>query len=179
MLQFSPLHLDPFKRHNDSMNVKRFSFLPGALAIALAYAAPMLPVVAQTTPTTPTTPTGQHHKKHHLNLNLTADQKAQLKTIRENTRSQIDGILTQEQKDQLAAAKQQRQQGQPGQTGHKSRGVWASLNLTADQKAQIKTIRQNAKQQMDAVLTSEQRQQLQQQRQQWQQNRQNGQQPSQ
>ena len=176
MLQCSLLNLDPFKTHNDSMNVKRLFFLPGALAIALAYAVPLLPVVAQTTPTAPTE---QHHKKHHLNLNLTADQKAQLKTIRENTRSQINNVLTPDQQAKLAAAKQQRQQGQAGQGEHKARGVWASLNLTTDQKAQIKTIRQNAKQQMDAVFTPEQRQQLQQQRQQWQQNRQNGQQPSQ
>ena len=161
--------LDHFKTHNRTMNIKRALLLPGALALALAYAAPMLPVVAQTTPTTPA---GQHHK-HGDKLNLTADQKAQLKQIHESTRSQIESVLTQTQRDQLAAAKQQRQQEQPGQRGQKAHGIWASLNLTADQKAQIKTIRQNAKQQMDAVLTPEQRQQQQQQRQQWQQNHQN------
>lgn len=146
------------------MNVKRFLLLPGALAIALSYAAPMLPAVAQT----PTAPAGQHHKRG-VNLNLTADQKAQLKQIRESTRSQIDAVLTPEQKAQLASAKQQRQQGQQGQ---KPRGMWASLNLTADQKAQIQAIRQDSKQKMDAVLTPEQRQQLEQARQQRQQNRQ-------
>ena len=146
------------------MNVKRFFLLPGALALALAYAAPMLPVIAQT----PTAPVGQHHRRG-VNLNLSADQKAQLKQIRESTRSQIDAILTPAQKDQLAAAKQQRQQGQQGQKPH---GARAALNLTADQKAKIKAIRQDAKQKMDAVLTAEQRQQLDQQRQQHQQNRQ-------
>ncbi|MBW4579064.1 MAG: hypothetical protein KME42_05740 [Tildeniella nuda ZEHNDER 1965/U140] len=146
------------------MNIKRFLLLPGALAIALSYAAPMLPVAAQT----PTPPAGQYQKRG-VNLNLTDDQKAQLKQIRESTRSQIESILTPEQKAQLDAAKQQRQSGQRGQ---KVRGMWASLNLTADQKAQIKTIRQDAKQKMDAVLTAEQRQQLEQSRQQRQQNRQ-------
>ena len=150
------------------MNVKRLLLLPGALALALAYAAPMLPVVAQT----PTAPMGQHHKRG-VNLNLTADQKAQLKQIHESTRSQIDAVLTPEQKAQLAAAKQQRQQGQSGQ---KPRGVWASLNLTADQKAKIQAIRQDAKQKMDAVLTADQRQQLEQHRQNHQQS---GQQPTQ
>lgn len=145
------------------MNIKRFLLLPGALAIALSYAAPMLPVAAQT----PTTPAGQYQKRG-VNLNLSDDQKAQLKQIRESTRSQIESILTPEQKAQLDAAKQQRQ---PGQRGQKARGIWASLNLTADQKAQIKTIRQDAKQKMDAVLTAEQRQQLEQSRQQRQQNR--------
>lgn len=154
------------------MNVKRFLLLPGALAIALSYAAPMLPVAAQT----PTAPAEQHHKRG-ANLNLTEDQKTQLKQIREATRSQIDAILTPEQKAKLDAAKQQRQQGQQeqgqqGQRGQKPRGMWASLNLTADQKARIKTIRQDAKQKMDAVLTAEQRQKLEQHRQQRQQNRQ-------
>ncbi|PSB31889.1 hypothetical protein [Stenomitos frigidus] len=146
------------------MNMKRSLLLPGALALALSYAVPMLPVVAQT----PTVP-AERHQKRGVNLNLTADQKVQLKQIRESTRSQIESILTQEQKDQLAAAKQQRQQGQQGQ---KARGLWASLNLTADQKAKIKAIRQDAKQKMAAVFTPEQRQQLEQQRQQRQQNRQ-------
>ncbi len=141
------------------MDLKRLFLLPGALALALSYA-PMLPVVAQT----PSAPTGQY-QKHRINLNLTDDQKAQLKQIHESTRSQIDAVLTSEQKAQLASAKGQRQQGQ------KPRKVWASLNLTAEQKAKIRAIREDAKQKSDAVLTSEQRQQLQQQRQQWQQNR--------
>jgi periplasmic protein CpxP/Spy len=164
MLQCFLLTPDHFKVHNRTMNVKRCFLLPGALALALAYAAPLLPVVAQT----PTAPAGQYSKRG-INLNLTADQKAQLKQIRESTRSQIDAVLTQEQREQLAAAKQQRQQGQQGQ---KTRGMWASLNLTADQKAKVKAIRQDAKQKMDAVLTAEQRQQLEQQRQTRQQNRQ-------
>ncbi len=155
---------DHFKTHNRTMNVQRFLLLPGALAIALSYAAPMLPVVAQV----PTPPAGQDQKRG-VNLNLTDDQKAQLKQIRESSRSQIDAILTPEQKTQLEAAKQQRQAGQQGQ---KPRGMWAALNLTADQKAQIKAIRQDAKQKMDAVLTAEQRQQLEQARQQKRQNRQ-------
>ncbi|XHX80743.1 MAG: hypothetical protein RBJ76_12660 [Stenomitos frigidus ULC029] len=151
------------------MNVKRFLFLPGALAIALSAAVPMLPVAAQTQTQTP--PAGQYQKRG-AKLNLTEAQKAQLKQIREATRSQIDAILTPEQKAQLDAAKQQRQQrqagqpGQLGQPGQKPRGKWAALNLTADQKASMQAIRQDAKQKMDAVLTAEQRQQLEQRRQQ-------------
>ncbi|MBW4472364.1 MAG: hypothetical protein KME45_18620 [Stenomitos rutilans HA7619-LM2] len=153
------------------MNVKRFLLLPGALALALSFVAPMLPVGAQS----PSPSAGQYQKRG-VNLNLTAEQKAQLKQIRESTRSQIDAVLTPEQKAQIAAAKQQRQAGQPGQRVKKARGVWASLNLSADQKAKIQAIRQDAKQQRDAVLTPEQRQQLEQARQQRQQRRQ---QPSQ
>ena len=169
MHQLYLLNLKHFKTHNYAMNVKRFLFLPGALAIALSYAVPMLPVAAQT----PTPPAGQYQKRG-VNLNLTEAQKAQLKQIRESTRSQMDAILTSEQKAQLDAAKQQRQQRQPGegqsgqqgQSGQKPRGKWAALNLTADQKARIQAVRQDAKQKMDAVLTAEQRQQLEQRRQQ-------------
>ena len=180
MHQLYPLDLKHFTTHNYAMNVKRFLFLPGALAIALSYAVPMLPVAAQT----PTPPAGQYQKRG-INLNLTEAQKAQLKQIRESTRSQIDAILTPEQKAQLDAAKQQRQQRQlgeqrqpreQGQPGQKPRGKWATLNLTADQKTRIQAVRQDAKQKMNAVLTAEQRQQLEQRRQQRSQKRQ---QPSQ
>ncbi|MBW4690509.1 MAG: hypothetical protein KME27_01945 [Lyngbya sp. HA4199-MV5] len=153
------------------MNLKRFLLLPGALALALSLVTPMLPVGAQSP-----APAADQYQKRGVNLNLTDEQKAQLKQIRESTRSQIDAVLTPEQKAQLAAAKQQRQEGQPGQRAKKARGVWASLNLTADQKTKIQAIRQDAKQQMDTVLTPEQRQQLEQARQQRQQRRQ---QPSQ
>lgn len=153
------------------MNVKRLLLLPGALALALSFVAPILPVEAQSQ----TPPAGQYQKRG-VDLNLTDEQKAQLKQIREATRSQIDAVLTPEQQAQLAAAKQQRQEGQPGQRVKKARGMWASLNLTADQKTRIQAIRQDAKQQMNAVLTPEQRQQLEQARQQRQQRRQ---QPSQ
>ncbi len=154
MHQSCESYLDYSNSQNQIMNVKRFLLLPGALALALSYA-PMLPVAAQT----PSAPTGNYQKRG-INLNLTDAQKAQLKQIRESTRSQIDAILTSEQKAQLAAAKQQRQQGQKPQKN------WAALNLTAEQKTQMRAIRADAKQKMNAVLTAEQRQQLQQQRQQ-------------
>ncbi len=114
-------------------------------------------------------------------LNLTSDQKTQMRQIRESTRTQIEGILTQEQKNQLNAAREQmrarRQQGgqagqpgqpgQPGQRGQRGqRGeMWSSLNLTPEQKAQMQRVREESKQRMEAVLTPEQRQQMQQMRQ--------------
>jgi periplasmic protein CpxP/Spy len=79
-------------------------------------------------------------------LNLTETQKAQLKTIKEQSRTKMELVLTQTQKDQLKAAKASGQ-----------RGGWKSLNLTADQKAQIKKIRQDAKLQKDGVLTDAQK----------------------
>ncbi|PWT81024.1 MAG: hypothetical protein C5B58_10450 [Acidobacteria bacterium] len=76
----------------------------------------------------------RHHKKmHHMlaKLNLSNDQKAQIKQIHESTKSQIVAV----NKD---------------------------TSLTADQKkTKIREIRQNARKQTDEVLTPEQRQQLQ------------------
>ncbi|MBE9227716.1 hypothetical protein IQ264_20020 [Phormidium sp. LEGE 05292] len=105
-------------------------------------------------------------------LNLTDEQKTQMRQIREATRTQIESVLTQEQKDKLRAAMEQRRaqrgQQQAQQSGERrgQRGqVWASLNLTADQQAQIKRIREESRQKMQAVLTPEQQQQMQQMRQ--------------
>jgi len=159
--------------------IKKLSLLlPGAIALALTVA-PVLPAFSQST-TTPNAPQMHKHRGGMNKLNLTDDQKARLKQIRESSRAQIESVLTDEQKSKLQAMKQQRQamrqQGQSmRQQGQRGKGVWASLNLTDDQKARIREIRENAKTQRNAVLTSEQRQQLEQMHQQWRQRRQQAQ----
>lgn len=109
-------------------------------------------------------------------LGLTDAQKTQIQQIQRNTRSQIEGVLTQEQKDQLRTASEarraQRQAGQPGQRLGRQGKNFASLNLTADQKSRIQAIRETSKRQIEAVLTPEQRTKLQQFRQDAQQRRQ-------
>lgn len=113
---------------------------------------------------------GDWGQKMQQKLNLTAAQQEQLKPIfqaqreqhkkwREQSRTQMMGILTAEQRAQLEAAR-----GQKGQRGQ----VWKSLNLTPEQKAQMKELRQRNKPQMQAsrqqfqsqvaaVLTAEQK----------------------
>jgi Spy/CpxP family protein refolding chaperone len=109
-------------------------------------------------------------------LGLTEAQQTRLRQIQQNTRTQIEGVLTQEQKDQLRTAAEarraQRQAGQPGQRQGRGGKGFAGLNLTEDQKSRIQAIKESSKQQMDAVLTPEQRTKLQQIRQSWQQRRQ-------
>ena len=138
--------------------VKALPLLAAAIALTIA-AGTIAPTLAQSTaPAAPAAPTAHAHKHGGFNkLNLTADQKAQFKSIRESSQAQIDAILTQPQKDQLAAAK--------GSDRQQHRQVWKSLNLTADQKASMKQIHSNAKQQMEALLSPEQLQQWQQMRQ--------------
>lgn len=136
------------------MTMNRFRWLPGAIALVLSSAV-ALPTFAQ--PAQEPTPSTQQRPNRMKNrLNLTDVQKTQLRQIRESTRTQIEGVLTQEQKAQYDTAKQQRQ---------KPREIWRSLNLTAEQRSQIQAIQQSAKQQMEGVLTPDQLQQMQQRRQ--------------
>jgi Spy/CpxP family protein refolding chaperone len=134
------------------MNKKFALLLPSAIALALV-AAPIFPVVAEVSNAPVLTAQKRGQK---LNLNLTADQKARMKQIREATKAQMDAVFTPEQKAQLQAAKQQ---------GTNRREVMRSLNLTEDQKNRLWAIREQSKQQFEAILTAEQQQQLQQRRQ--------------
>jgi periplasmic protein CpxP/Spy len=85
-------------------------------------------------------------KGDHMNdLNLTPEQKTKMQAIWKSTRTQIEEVLTPEQRQTLA-----------GSEGKARRDKWKSLNLTADQKAKMKAIRQSSQDQMNAILTPEQ-----------------------
>jgi periplasmic protein CpxP/Spy len=137
-------------------SIKQMPLLAGALAIAIG-ASTVAPSFAQS-PLSGQMAQAQGEQKQGKwkNLNLTDAQKAQMKSLRESTKSQIEAILTADQKAKLQAAKGDRSN---------RRQVWQSLNLTDAQKAQMKQIRAAAKQQMETILTPEQRQQMQQMRQ--------------
>ncbi len=121
-----------------------------AIALTLTTMAP-LPVLAQTGQ-----PTVERHARGKLNnLNLSADQKAQIKRIREDSRSKIQQILTTDQKNQWMTARQQ---------GKKMKEIMQSLNLSDTQKSQIREIQKAARTQMNGILTPEQRQQIRQSR---------------
>ncbi|QZZ19134.1 hypothetical protein J5X98_17165 [Leptothermofonsia sichuanensis E412] len=159
---------------------KKLSLLvPGAIALILS-ATPILPSRAQSPDPIPGTRTekpGPRQGKWGADLNLTEAQKAQMKQIRESTHAQIEAVLTEEQKAQLQSARQQRQANrQQGQTarqpGQKRGGMFANLNLSEEQRTRIRSIREESRRQMDAVLTAEQRQMLQEKRQQMRQRRQ-------
>jgi periplasmic protein CpxP/Spy len=88
-------------------------------------------------------------------LNLTADQKTKLEQLRATARTQIETVLTPEQ----------RQQAKLRQDQHREMGdKWKSLNLTADQKTKLQEIRRSSKAQFEAILTPEQQQQAKQKR---------------
>ncbi|MBC1239965.1 Spy/CpxP family protein refolding chaperone [Nostoc sp. 2RC] len=152
------------------MKLKTLSLIAGAIALSLS--ATSFAVVAQTASPSPLqlAQTPQKPKGPWAELGLTDAQKSQIQTIRRDSRAKIEAVFTPEQKAKLEAAKQARQaQRQAGQQGQRQpgqrRGGWknfAELNLTEAQKTQIRQIRESEKQQVQAVLTPEQRQKLEQ-----------------
>ncbi|MBD2576108.1 P pilus assembly/Cpx signaling pathway, periplasmic inhibitor/zinc-resistance associated protein [Oscillatoria sp. FACHB-1406] len=156
---------------------KLLSIFAGSIALSCALSS-TLPAFSQNN--NPTTPP-QHGRMHHPDLNLTDAQKAQMQQIHQEERSQIEAILTDAQKAQLQSERANRQQGQAGErrqppqagaNGGRPPSPFASLNLTDEQRSQIEAIRRATKEKMDAVLTPEQRQQMEQHRQERQQRRQ-------
>ncbi|MGL5804159.1 MAG: Spy/CpxP family protein refolding chaperone [Xenococcaceae cyanobacterium] len=88
-------------------------------------------------------------------IGLTTEQKDRVAQIRNNTRQQIEGILTDEQKSQyqneIAA-------------GKKPREAMRSANLSAEQKEKIKGMMRSQREQISQLLTPEQKQKLREQR---------------
>lgn len=141
------------------MQLKLIPLLAGVIALTVSTT---VPLTAQAQPTQQQP--GQVQKGSYKGIELTEQQKAQMKTIRQNTRTQIEGILTPAQRAQFQAAIG---------SGQKRRSAYADMNLSEQQQAQIREIMQSSKTQTEAVLTPTQRQQLQTIREQKQQQRQN------
>lgn len=135
------------------MQLKLIPMLAGTIALALA----TTPLAVKAEPALSQLPTQTQETPGRQRLQLTQEQKAKMAEIRNNTRSQIEAILTPQQKEQLKAAMQEPRQ--------RRRETFAALNLTPEQQTQMRQIRQSAKSQFEAVLTPEQRQQMQQNRQ--------------
>ncbi len=135
-------------------NLKR-NLAIAILSVAVGGVAIPAIVSAQSSTVQGTTTVAQKHEGGAFKqLNLTDAQKQQLKTIHENAKQQVEGVLTDDQRAKLADAIQ---------SGNK-KGAMRSLNLTADQKQKIRDINKSVKEQSLAVLTPEQRNQLQQMR---------------
>jgi periplasmic protein CpxP/Spy len=129
--------------------------LIGAIASAGVVTASILPAAINAqTQSNQSTPqqSGKRQGERWASLNLTEQQKAQMKQIHEQTKSQIQAVLTPDQASKLEAAK--------GQKGNR-RELMSSLGLTEDQKARMKSIKQSSKDKMMAILTPAQQQQLQ------------------
>lgn len=136
-------------------SMKKVSILlPGAIALMMAVS-PMLVAQAR-----PTNQLAQAQKQERANrLNLTDAQKQAMRSIREATQNDIvNTVLTQEQRNQYQAAVQ---------GGENPKRAMRSLNLSQEQRTQIREKKQAAQQRVNQeVLTQAQRDQIQQMRQQ-------------
>ena len=111
------------------------------------------------TASTTTDPTPQERSTQTLSdaskLDLTEEQKVQLARIEAQTRSQLEALLTPTQLEQLKIALKQ--------DTAQNTSVFATLNLTPDQQTILEGILQVYEQQVAAILTPSQLEQLRQQ----------------
>jgi periplasmic protein CpxP/Spy len=132
-------------------NLKHGLAIAAISSIVGGVAVPGIISAQNTSPNSPTNAPSAMRKhqggKVWKELNLTDAQKQQLKTIRENSRQQIQSVLTEEQLAKLASA---------DRSGDRKE-VMKSLNLTDTQKQQMRDIRKKSQEQMSAILTPEQR----------------------
>ena len=96
---------------------------------------------------------------------LSADQKKEkLQALREQTKSQISGILTPEQQQQMAQMKSFQKGKMEGRRGAMGKMMAEKLNLTQQQQDQLKPIMQKQREQAKAIwqdnsLSQDQKQQ--------------------
>ncbi|TAE58584.1 MAG: P pilus assembly/Cpx signaling pathway, periplasmic inhibitor/zinc-resistance associated protein [Nostocales cyanobacterium] len=145
------------------MKVKTLSLIAAAFAVTLT----VTPLVAQAQDATPSRQPGKEYRQKGAweKLGLTEEQKARMMEIRRNTREEMLKVLTPEQKEQLKAKMQERRsqaaRGEGMGKGKMKGEPFASLNLTEAQKTRMKAIKDAEKQQVEAILTPAQKQQLQ------------------
>ena len=80
-------------------------------------------------------------------LGLTEDQRAQIRTIREECRQRIEQVITPEQR-KCAKQMMSKRREMPAQRGQRA---MEQLNVTPDQKARIKDIRNEARERVQNI----------------------------
>lgn len=84
-------------------------------------------------------------------VELTGEQETQIDEIADQTLSEVEDILTTEQRDQFNAALDQ---------GEDVRSAIASINPSPEQRTQLRTVFQSARTQLADTITPEQREQI-------------------
>ncbi len=84
-------------------------------------------------------------------LDLTEEQQGQIQSIFEARRSEIEGILSQEQRDQFFETLQE---------NRNFREAIAAADLTDAQRDDIRAVMMDSREDISAILTEEQRQEL-------------------
>jgi periplasmic protein CpxP/Spy len=151
------------------MKLKLISLITGAVLLAATpfamktVAAPGQQLAQATT---------QQRSGRQNQLNLTSDQKEQMRQLHQETRQKIEALLSSDQLAKYKTAMQNRRgamRDDAGEmnsasrqgNGNRRQNMFASLNLSQDQKAKIREIMQNSRTRMSSILTDAQRTQLQ------------------
>ncbi len=132
------------------MKLQTILFTAGTIALSLAITPSV--VKAETSSLSPQIMAQAPQMEIWESLELTEAQKAQLADIRQNTRAEIQNILTPQQQEQFQII-----------TANRERNIEAfrALNLSDEQKSQVRNILQSQRAQVEEILTPEQKQQLQ------------------
>lgn len=137
------------------MTLKPMIFLThGAMAIAGITTSLIIaahPAMAQAQAPTPTIGSTEQLSQVLEELNLTPEQQTQMNQIRDNTRSQLEVLLTPEQREQFRAS---------FQSGNGFQEAIAAINLSPEQQTQLRSLLQSTRQEVFSVLTEEQQQQV-------------------
>ncbi len=130
-------------------------------------------LVAQETTQPAAQPGGQQQRMGRQNsLNLTQEQKDQMRQLHQDTRQKIEAVLSSDQMTQYKAALESRRGGMQNgrvemnssaqRNGSGRQNIFASLNLSQDQQTKIRDIMQASKTRMNSILSDTQRAQMQQ-----------------
>ncbi|NEQ53651.1 MAG: hypothetical protein F6K11_26545 [Leptolyngbya sp. SIO3F4] len=93
--------------------------------------------------------TGRERRQAMRSLDLSEDQRTQLREIRETSRAAADDVFTDEQQAQLQAMHSERKKERREEFAEK-------LNLTSEQQTELDAIKEDARTQVEAVLTDDQ-----------------------
>jgi periplasmic protein CpxP/Spy len=137
------------------MKVQKLPLIVGAIVISLtaATSAVQAEIIAQRPLIVAQNAQNRQNNNKWERLNLTQEQRTQIQAIKQETRSQIEGILTPEQR-------QQAQTAWNNNGGDKPKNGLRNLNLSDEQRTQVREIMRSSKEKMEGVLTDEQKEQL-------------------
>ncbi|MDJ0577293.1 MAG: hypothetical protein QNJ65_19305, partial [Xenococcaceae cyanobacterium MO_234.B1] len=127
------------------MKLQTILFTAGTIALSLAITPSV--VKAETSSLSPQIMAQAPQMEIWESLELTEAQKAQLADIRQNTRAEIQNILTPQQQEQFQTITANRD---------RSMEAFRALNLSDEQKSQVGNIFQSKKSQVEEILTPEQ-----------------------
>jgi periplasmic protein CpxP/Spy len=157
------------------MKLKLIPIITGAVLLATAapFAIKVMAAPGQQLAQATTQPANQQRTGRQNQLNLTSEQKDQMRQLHQETRQKIEDLLSSDQLTKYKAAMQSRRGGMRDQAGemnsasaqgngNRRQNIFTSLNLSQDQQAKIREIMQSSRTRMSSILTDSQRDQMQQ-----------------